>query len=52
LAIDHTEARLRELDARLAEDRRDRAVSGAGRVVALFPGHRHVDRDVDPCRVA
>ena len=52
LAIDHTEARLLELDARLAEIAETRAVSGAGRVVALFPWHRYVDGDVDPRRVA
>ena len=39
LAIDQTEARLLELDTRLGGDRRDRAVSEARRVVALFPGH-------------
>jgi hypothetical protein len=48
LAIDHTEARLLELDARLAEIAETRPVSGAGRVVALFPGHRYVDGDADP----
>jgi transposase len=52
LAIDHTEARLLELDARLAEIAETRAVSGAGRVVAVFPGHRYVDGDVDPRGVA
>ena len=52
LAIDQTEARLLELDARLAEIAAMRAVSGAGRMVALFPGNRYVDGDVDPRGVA
>ena len=41
-----------ELDARLAEIAETEPVSGTGRVVALFPGHRYVDSDVDPRRAA
>ena len=52
LAIDHTEARRIERDARLAEIAETRTLSGAGRVGALFPRHRYVDRDTDPRRVA
>ena len=48
LAIDHTEARLLELDARLAEIADAGAVSRAGRVAALFSRHRHADGDADP----
>ena len=33
-------------------DRRDRAVSRAGGLVALLPRHRHLDGDVDPGRAA
>ena len=52
LAIDQLEARLIELDARLARDRRDGAVSGTRRLVAVLPRDRHVDRDPDPGRAA
>ena len=48
LAIDHTEARLLELDARLAEIARAGAVSRARRVAPLFPRHRHADGHADP----
>jgi transposase len=48
LAIDHTETRLLELDARLAEIADRDPLPGAGRMVALFPGHRYVDGHVDP----
>ena len=48
LAIDHTEARLLELDARLAEIADAGAVSRARRVAALFPRHRHADGHADP----
>ena len=52
LAIDHTEARLAGAGCAAGGDRRDRAVSGARRLVAVFPGHRYVDGDVDPRGVA
>jgi len=57
LAIDHTEARFLELDARLAEIAEHEPYRAAGRVVAAPPGQRHQahasrkrQARVEPCR--
>lgn len=52
LAIDHTEARPPGSGRAPGGARRASAVSRAGRVAPLLPGHRPADGDADPRRVA
>ena len=52
LAIDHTEARLLELDARLAEIAETEPYREPVGWLRCFRGHRHVDGDADPRGVA
>ena len=52
LAMDHVEARLLELDARLTEIAQTEPYREPVALVALLPGHRYVDGDLDFGRAA